>query len=265
MLFLLRQIRRKLLAGNQVITYLLYGIGEIFLVVIGILIAVQIDNWNEGRKAEIAELSFYRNILEDLEKDSSKLAYYIHFQEKRIEYLDTLLTYVRDPTREMGREKFGKYIEPIYYSIELTYYATTFESAKSTGLYTNFSNQHILKELTQYYEDYAPLEKTFSSITRFVENHFEPIMYTVPESYMTKETGELVIHEQSVQSFYYKIAAIPDNRMIEYDYKMILTNQKLGNYIIGDLGRSYNALGKLVSQQSELERLKSTIHEILKN
>ena len=39
-----------MLGNNKVATYLLYAIGEIFLVVIGILIAVQIDNWNEAQK-----------------------------------------------------------------------------------------------------------------------------------------------------------------------------------------------------------------------
>ncbi len=45
-----RQIRHRLLADNRVRKYLLYAIGEIFLVVIGILIALQLDNWNSDRK-----------------------------------------------------------------------------------------------------------------------------------------------------------------------------------------------------------------------
>ena len=52
MLFLLRNIRRKLLTQNKVITYLLYAIGEILLVVIGILIAVKIDDWSEQKKMD---------------------------------------------------------------------------------------------------------------------------------------------------------------------------------------------------------------------
>ncbi|SNS51018.1 hypothetical protein SAMN05421640_0453 [Ekhidna lutea] len=51
MLFLLRKIRRKLMQKNKVTTYLLYAIGEIILVVIGILIAVSINNRNEEIKS----------------------------------------------------------------------------------------------------------------------------------------------------------------------------------------------------------------------
>jgi len=48
-----RKIRRQLLTENRFSKYLLYAIGEIVLVVIGILIALQINIWNENRKALI--------------------------------------------------------------------------------------------------------------------------------------------------------------------------------------------------------------------
>ena len=50
MINFLRKTRQQLLAQNRVSKYLLYAIGEIVLVVIGILIALQINNWNEFKK-----------------------------------------------------------------------------------------------------------------------------------------------------------------------------------------------------------------------
>jgi hypothetical protein len=50
MLHFFRQIRQRLLTDNKFSKYLLYAVGEILLVVIGILVALQIDNWNEERK-----------------------------------------------------------------------------------------------------------------------------------------------------------------------------------------------------------------------
>ena len=52
MLRFFRTLRQRLLAENRVNRYLLYAVGEILLVVIGILIALQIDNWNEDRKQQ---------------------------------------------------------------------------------------------------------------------------------------------------------------------------------------------------------------------
>ena len=62
-----RRIRQQLLTENKFSKYLIYAIGEIILVVIGILIALQINNWNENRKNRIAEADYYCRILEDLE------------------------------------------------------------------------------------------------------------------------------------------------------------------------------------------------------
>ncbi len=70
MLFLLRNIRRKLISkDNKVISYLLYAIGEIVLVVVGILIAVQIDDWNENRKKSRLERKILTEIKADLQND----------------------------------------------------------------------------------------------------------------------------------------------------------------------------------------------------
>ena len=50
-----RKIRQKLLSENKFSIYMLYAIGEIVLVVIGILIALQINNWNEFKKERVKE------------------------------------------------------------------------------------------------------------------------------------------------------------------------------------------------------------------
>ncbi|MFT6046016.1 MAG: hypothetical protein ACI9WC_001721, partial [Arenicella sp.] len=50
-----RKIRQNLIKENKVGKYLLYAIGEIVLVVIGILIALQINTWNEDRKQSTSE------------------------------------------------------------------------------------------------------------------------------------------------------------------------------------------------------------------
>ena len=54
-----RRIRQRLLSENKFSKYLLYAIGEIVLVVIGILIALQINNWNEDKKNNRLEEAYY--------------------------------------------------------------------------------------------------------------------------------------------------------------------------------------------------------------
>jgi len=62
-----RRIRQRLLSENKLSKYLLYAIGEIVLVVIGILIALQINNWNEERKLEDQRQQLISSLLEDFE------------------------------------------------------------------------------------------------------------------------------------------------------------------------------------------------------
>ena len=75
-----RQIRQRLLTENppagregKFSKYLLYAIGEIILVVIGILIALQINNWNELRKTHLQDLEFLNNLKVELSVDISAL------------------------------------------------------------------------------------------------------------------------------------------------------------------------------------------------
>ena len=66
-----RTIRRKLLSENHFSKYLLYAIGEIVLVVIGILLALQINTWNEARKERKLESDILHNLQKDLIYNSS--------------------------------------------------------------------------------------------------------------------------------------------------------------------------------------------------
>lgn len=68
-----RKIRRNLLAENKFSKYLLYAIGEIMLVVIGILIALQLNNLNEIKKNKGYERDYLLRIKTDLNKDITEL------------------------------------------------------------------------------------------------------------------------------------------------------------------------------------------------
>ena len=82
MLRFFRQIRQRLLNDNppdqasragKFGKYLLYAVGEILLVVIGILIALQIDNWNEERKFRAQQYSLLKDLAADLQANLGEL------------------------------------------------------------------------------------------------------------------------------------------------------------------------------------------------
>lgn len=62
-------LRHRLLSENRASRYLFYAVGEIILVVIGILIALQINTWNERQKEGVLEAEYLQGIRENLTQD----------------------------------------------------------------------------------------------------------------------------------------------------------------------------------------------------
>ncbi|MEM5540167.1 DUF6090 family protein [Olleya sp. AS48] len=76
-----RKIRQNLLSEGKLGKYIKYAIGEIILVVIGILIALQINNWNENRKQQSEIIDIYNQIALDLDNDISEFSSVIKFYD----------------------------------------------------------------------------------------------------------------------------------------------------------------------------------------
>ena len=79
-----RKIRQTLLEKNRVSKYLIYAFGEIILVVIGILIALQINDWNENRKNSIAEQKLLNALLIEFESNLKILEENIKLNDNNI-------------------------------------------------------------------------------------------------------------------------------------------------------------------------------------
>jgi Family of unknown function (DUF6090) len=89
-----RHIRKDLMEQNKTTNYLKYAIGEIILVVIGILIALSINNWNVDRLQKVKAESYIESIKNDLISD--------------MENIDKLIGYGKNQTKEMNT--FRSYI-----------------------------------------------------------------------------------------------------------------------------------------------------------
>jgi len=88
-----RHIRQSHIMKNQTGKYLKYAIGEIVLVVIGILIALQINNSSEYHKQAKLVKSYYENLHSDLEKDSTEFHFKINNARRNIAKLNIMAFY----------------------------------------------------------------------------------------------------------------------------------------------------------------------------
>ncbi len=73
MIHFFRTLRKQLISEKKFSKYVLYALGEVFLVVVGILIALQINNWNNYRIERKEEAKTYRNIRQQIVTDSIEL------------------------------------------------------------------------------------------------------------------------------------------------------------------------------------------------
>ena len=163
----------------------------------------------------------------------------------------------------MGLEKFGMYAEPLYYGEKAISYSTTFGSARTSNEYNEFQQKELLKVLTQYYADFERLETNITAIRTLIENNFEPLMATISIGYLNESTGTLVVTEESVMNFYHNVAGIKDNRKTLADYESILKNPGFESYLVGDLGRDFNAMGKIDARQIKIKTIEKEVNDFL--
>lgn len=92
-----RKIRKKLIEQKRVRNYFLYAIGEILLVVIGILIALQVNDWNENLKNENKERLILKDLHLEFQNNKEKLHSTIQYHEEIIDATTKVLNLVREP------------------------------------------------------------------------------------------------------------------------------------------------------------------------
>ncbi len=112
-----RKTRKKMADDNKPMKYMRYAIGEIALVVIGILIAIQINNWNETNKIKKLEKSTLLEISNALESDLIQLSDLIRIRKKQDANVSTILDYLKDNgsyDEDVNKSWQSGFLRPIY-------------------------------------------------------------------------------------------------------------------------------------------------------
>ena len=117
---------------NKTGTYLKYAIGEIVLVVIGILIALSINNWNETRKTRIVELELLQNIQTDLIESKKSIENMVIRNSNQLKKYKRLLYSVKNDLPETEALHFIFGIIPTWNTPYLNYSA--YETLKTKGV-----------------------------------------------------------------------------------------------------------------------------------
>ena len=163
-----RKIRQNLLMENKTGKYFKYAIGEIVLVVIGILIALQINNWNENRVAQARIEIRLTNMIQDLEDDIDENNEILNKAKNRIILKRAILK--RSDILGSFRDTDTIYLGEISDSFKnpntiITQMATfdgnmsTYKSFINSGESYLIKNQLLAENIQEYYESIVKLKE----------------------------------------------------------------------------------------------------------
>ncbi len=143
-----RNIRQNLLNEGKTSKYFKYAIGEIVLVVIGILIALQINNWNENQKAKTTEIYVLKEILSNLNEDGIILSEIVEQRQKAKISVAAMLNYLQ--TENINKDTIEK--DMLHFLTFERYFPinNAYEVLKSKGL--QLSNNKLTTQISRYYD-----------------------------------------------------------------------------------------------------------------
>lgn len=145
-----RKIRQRLLIENRFSKYLLYAIGEIILVVIGILIALQVNNWNEERIEQARISEYARSLKQDLLGDIEMLTVSMKQAQYICNKIDSLANYMRvTPSTSLSNtDLFILTHDPLYRPYKWN--RSTLDELKGSGSLRYINNDSLEKKLVAY-------------------------------------------------------------------------------------------------------------------
>ena len=168
-----RKIRKKMADENRPIKYMRYAIGEIALVVIGILIALQINNWNENRKADKFEQEILYLIDQNLKSDSISLTMELFKAKQAIALTDRLLEQV---SQKNYGDSINNWMGKIISFERFKSQSSAFEVLKAKGIET-ISNKELQLALISYYdESLFKLYEGLEDVEDFFKRDWVPVI-----------------------------------------------------------------------------------------
>ena len=220
-----RKIRHKLLAQNKVSKYLLYAIGEIVLVVIGILIALWINNKNqEYNNAKIAR-TYLEDFKRDIEADVKTLDEKILKNLKQIQNIDSIRSYTQGQVQflPVKRNHFHSWVNSLttesYYVPEKTT-IRQFESSNSSHL---IGSKVLKDKLFSYYNANDLNENNMERSVQLYQHNFlsKDLMNLYKPDYLNADNSMRLLN--NLRSDFDFIMAV--------NFKKAITNNQKNKYL----------------------------------
>ena len=208
-----RKIRQNLLSDGKTGKYLKYAIGEILLVVIGILIALQINNWNENRKQEISKQNLMLSLKKEFLINQNVLNRYLAGLHKNNAQLNKVLNFSAGAI-ELPVDSVRLYVSNAGPEFKLSILNSVFEEAISSGKFEMLSDS--LKQKLSVLKDYSKsrdfIEESSKNIN--INNSNEYIDFDLHTEDLNKYVGKNFYTHSSIAKHPYFVKNDDDSDKI---------------------------------------------------
>ncbi len=171
-----RKIRYDFMEKNKTGKYFKYAIGEIVLVVIGILIALSINNWNEERKIRENEVVYLNNIKRDLQLSITEIDQFVDRRNSLINSANTVMEHFNGKSVN-NWNSFNKHLVDIYTWQSFYLIDNTYQELKYSGNFAIISNDSIKNGVLNLDLLYKKLKNTENHWRNDAEQTLHPGSY----------------------------------------------------------------------------------------
>jgi len=193
-----RKKREEILSERKTHRYLNYAVGELVLVVFGILIALQINNWNEERLEQRQIADYAHALIKDLERDLAMVEVIKHEIDVLINKIDTLSAYIEGRPFEELRNIDLFYLMRAPFYRPYSWNRTALEQIKNSGALRQMKNQELAEKISAYEAFTNHLEGDFE-FDRTVGTHSVALAGTVID--MNYQNAHAIFGAGSPSSF----------------------------------------------------------------
>jgi len=214
-----RRIRFDLMEQNKMGKYLKYAIGEIILVVIGILIALSINNWNENRKIKVQESKYLQGLRSDIQLNLDAINQFLEAGNASIASAQKVLAYYEgEDVTDLNDLNY--HATNVYIWERFTIQDNTYQELVNSGSIGIISNDSIKNGLLNLQALYHELKNE--------EDHFRYDM----EELMYSQVYEMLDMNDLVKNFTFQVSngqAGEDVALSRTNYETMLKNLKHKN------------------------------------
>lgn len=246
-----RTLRQRLLTENKFSKYLLYAIGEILLVVIGILLALQIDNWNESEKQRNASKEFITRLQKEVRRNISYVEAEIATEEAQTNATKRMLRMFNEPDTNQAESDLDSLVYIILSNNTVEIISGTLNEGFNTGnvaiipsdslRLSLYNMPSMIEELRKQEE--IDREDVNGHLTNFLYHHYN---YRNMDDRFSPYTG-----------------IIGPTKFVEYSNQSLLESQTFENMVDNRFWNSQEQLKQLRKYRSELVLIESMIEKML--